>query len=250
MKWIVFVSAMLVGSFSYSQPLRVVTEQLPPLHFVEKDGSISGAMVDVVNLLLSKANLDSNIELLPWARSYQISLSRKNTLIFSMLRGKSREDKFVWIGKIFAIDSYLVALKESNITDVNSIDDAKKYSVGAVRQDLIEDYLRDNDFTENENLYLSSDYKLLWQLLYNGRTDLASTNSVLWRYELEDSKLDPDKVELIYKVPDIASDLYLAASIGTDEEIINKLKEALAEIKSSGQYQQILNKWTLNSARQ
>ena len=128
------------SSSSNSQSLRIVSEKLPPLQYIEKDGSITGAMVDIVKLLLQRANLEADIEILPWARSYQIALERKNTLIFSMLRGENRESEFIWLGKIFAIDSYLVALKGKQNFTVNSIEEAKKYSVGSIRQDLAESY--------------------------------------------------------------------------------------------------------------
>ena len=247
MKLFIFICLILFASFSYAQPLRIVSEKLPPLQFSQSDGTITGAMVDIVNLLLKKSNIEGNIEILPWARSYQIALERENTLIFSMLRGEDREDKFIWVGKLFAIDTYLVALKGHPPFNIKSIEDAKKYGVGSIRQDLMESYLRKHGFTEDKNLYLSSDYTVLWQMLFSQRTYLAATNNILWKYEIEDSNLDPKQIEIIYKIPDIASDLYLGASIGTDEKIINKLKKALEEIKSNGQYHQILKKWHLTT---
>lgn len=237
----------IFSTLAASQPLRIVTEKLPPLQVSESDGAITGAMVDIVNLLLEKADIDASIEMLPWARSYQIALERKNTLIFSMLRGEDREDKFIWIGKVFAINSYFVSLKGKKDFHINSLEDAMQHSVGIIRQDLAESYLKKRGFSEGENLYLSSNYTVLWQMLYSGRTELAFTNNILWKYELEETQLDPNQIEIQYQIPDIATDLYLAASIGTDENIINQLKIALEEIKSNGQYQQILQKWHLNT---
>ncbi|MCW8831735.1 MAG: transporter substrate-binding domain-containing protein [Colwellia sp.] len=240
----------LFSSIAIAQPVRIVTEKLPPLQFSQADGAITGAMVDIVNLLLQKTNIDANIEILPWARSYQIALEQENTLIFSMLRGEDREDKFIWIGKLFAINSYLVSLKGNQDFQIDKIDDAKQYSVGSIRQDLAETYLRKHGFTEGKNLYLSSNYKVLWQMLFSGRTELAFTNNILWKYEIEDTQLDPSQIAINYQIPDIASDLYLAASLGTDEKIINQLRKALAEIKSDGHYQQILQKWHLKTTAQ
>lgn len=240
---------LFFSSLSVSQPLRIVTENLPPLQIIQNDGTVTGAMADIINLLLKQANIDSSIEIFPWARSYQIALERENTLIFSMLRGEDREDKFIWIGKLFAINSYLVAIKNNDDFDISSIDDAKKYSVGSIRKDLAEAYLRRNGFIEGENLYLNSNYKVLWQMLYNGRTQLAFTNNILWKYEIEDAQLDPAQIEIIYQIPDIASDLYIAASIGTDTKVIEQLKNGLQEIKANGQYQQILQKWHLTTSQ-
>jgi len=245
MKCLIFISITLFTASIDAISIRIVSEPLPPLHFINDQQVPTGAMVDIVNLMLKQAQLSSDIEILPWARSYQIAQEQKNTLIFSILRGKNREEKFQWVGKIYNIRSYLVSLKSRTDIEVNAIEEAKKYSVGTIRADLAEDYLRKKGFNEEENLYLSQNYKTLWQMLYNKRTDLAFTNSVLWAYELRDSQLDPDKVKFIYQIPDIASDLYIAASLSTDIDIVKKLSTALNELKKNGQYQAILDKWHL-----
>jgi len=224
-----------------------VTENLPPLQIVQKDGSISGAMVEVVKALLKKTNIDANIEVYPWARSYQIAQEPNNTLIFSMFRHKSREEKFQWLGKLLTINSYLVSLKTKKDLNITSINDAKKYSIGSIREDLAEHYLRENGFIEGKNLYLSSNYNVLWHMLYSGRTDLAFTNGILWQHELEDSNLDPAKIQFVYQIPSFASDLYLAASLDVDKSVVERIKTALSQIKASGEYQNILDKWNIQS---
>lgn len=244
---ILFLAFILfLSSLAVSQPLRVVSENLPPLQMLKKDGTTTGAMVEVVNLLLKKVNVDANIEIYPWARSYQIAQEPNNTLIFCMLRDESRENKFQWIGKLLAINSYLVSLKTNKEFSINSIDDAKKYSIGSIREDLAEHYLRKNGFIENKNLYLSGDYKVLWHMLYSGRTDLAFTNGMLWQYELEDTGLDPSKIQFVYQIPNIAVDLYIAASLDVDKSVVERIQAALSMIKESGEYQSILRKWNIN----
>ena len=224
-----------------------MTESLPPLQIVQQDGSISGAMVEVVKALLKRTNIDADIEVYPWARSYQIAQEPSNTLIFSMFRHKSREDKFQWLGKLLTLNSYLVSLKTKKDLNITSINDAKKYSVGSIREDLAEHYLRENGFIEGKNLYLSSNYNVLWHMLYSGRTDLAFTNGMLWQYELEDSNLDPAKIQFVYQIPSFASDLYLAASLDVDKSVVERIKTALYQIKASGEYQNILDRWNIQT---
>lgn len=244
-KTLFFALFLLLSLTAVSQPLRVVTENLPPLQMLQKDGSTSGVMVDIVSLLLKKVNIQASIEVYPWARAYQIALEDHNTLIFSMFRGESRENKFQWIGKLLTIDSYLVALKTEKEFNILTIDDAKAYSIGSIREDLAEYYLRKNGFVEGENLYLNADYHVLWHMLYSGRTDLAFTNSILWQYEIKDSGRDPSKIQFVYQIPDIASDLYLAASLDVDKSVVERIKKALSQIKASGEYQDILHKWNI-----
>jgi polar amino acid transport system substrate-binding protein len=230
---------------AFNTQLTIVSEDVPPLQ-IQKDGKAhSGVMVELVEMMLKEANLTATIEIYPWARSYALALTRPNTLIFSILRGKDRENKFKWIGKLFAIDSFLATLKSNTDIHVNSLDDAKKYTVGAIRDDLAESYLLKHGFIPQQHLYLSSQYPVLWQMLYNGRTDLAFTNSIVWRHEIESAGLNSDDVKLIYKIPNISSELYIAANLDTDDTIIFKLRAALNTIKVDGRYQQLLDKWQL-----
>jgi len=235
------------SALAFDNHLTIVSEDLPPLQ-IQKDGQPhSGAMVELIQMMVNEAGLTANIEMYPWARSYALALTRPNTLIFSILRGKDREKKFKWIGKLFAIDSFLATLKSNTDIKVNTLEDAKKYTVGAIRDDLAEGYLLKHDFVAKQNLYLSSKYPVLWQMLFNGRTDLAFTNSIVWQYEIESSGLDPNDVKLIYQIPNISSELYIAANLDTDDTIIFKLRAALSKIKADGRHQKLLEKWRLTT---
>ncbi|PCI58458.1 MAG: hypothetical protein COB35_13805 [Gammaproteobacteria bacterium] len=224
--------------------LTIVSEDLPPLQMNNHEKPASGAMVDVVHLLLKEAELSAQLQFYPWARSYKIAQTQKNTLIFSMFRDPSREKYFQWIGKIFTLESFLVALKSRNDIQINQLNDAKKYLVGSIRDDLAETYLTAHGFKEKQNLYLNSAYPALWKIFFNGRTDIAFTNST-WAYEIKNTGLDPNKIKVLYKIPNITSDLYIAASLNTDKTMVIKLKKALATIKADGRYQKILTKWHL-----
>jgi len=244
MKQLLYLILITLSLNLHAINLTIVTEDLPPFQLDNKDKPASGAMIDVVKLLLKEAKLTANIQFYPWARSYKIALTQKNTLIFSILRDDSREKHFQWIGQIYTLNSYLVALKNRQDIHINNLTDAKKYLVGSIRDDLAENYLTTHGFTETKNLYLHSAYPALWKMFFNGRTDIAFTNDT-WFYEVKKSGLDPSKINLLYKIPDITSKLYIAASLTTDKTIIDKLKKALKKIKHDGRYQKILKQWKL-----
>ncbi|MGB1263647.1 MAG: substrate-binding periplasmic protein [Cognaticolwellia sp.] len=233
------------ATIALAQPLNIVSEKIPPLQMQDKKNQPTGAMVEIVQAMLSKAKLSADINFYPWARSYQKALSEKNTIIFSLFRDQDREDKFQWIGKLYTLNSYLTTLKSRSDIKITSLDEAKNYSVGTIRSDLAQHYLVEQGFTTNNNLFISSKYDVLWELLYSGRIDAAFTNDVLWRHEIKSLGLDPEKVQLNFKVPDFASDLYIAASLNTDKKIVSALATALNTMKADGSYQEILSKWQL-----
>jgi len=230
----------------HAQSIRIVTEDLPPFQVLNSDQSVNGAMVEVVELLLQEAQFEAKIEIYPWARSYQLALNEPNTIIFSLLRDKMRENNFHWLGHLYSLKTYFAVLESRTDIEINDIDDAKNYRVGVIRKDLAEDYLLAKGFKPDKNLYISSVFSKLWKQLYNGRTDIVMTNSIVWRHELNSSRLDPDELKLIYQVPDFSSELYLAASLSTEQEIIEKLKMAYNRIKSDGRFQKIMEKWHLS----
>jgi len=227
----------------FAQQLNIVSEEVPPLQMLDTNRQPIGAMVEIVNAMLHKVQIVTDINIYPWARSYQLALNEKNTIIFSLFRDTKREDKFQWIGKLYTLNSYLATLKSRPDIQIDSLTKAKTYSIGTIRGDLAENYLLENNFILNENLFISSKYNVLWELLYSGRIDAAFTNSILWRYELEDVGLNPEQIKLNYQVPNFASELYIAASLNTDKKIVDALAKALIAIKADGSYQRILTKW-------
>lgn len=238
----------LVFVFTVSaNTVRFVTEDLPPLQIENGQHKPSGALVELVELLITESNLNAHIEIYPWARSYELAQTNKNTFIFSMLRSEERENNFHWIGKLFTIRSYLASLKNRDDILVNSVEDAKKYTVGSIRHDLAESYLLKKGFEADKNLYVSSKYPILWNMLYSGRTDIAFTNSIIWQHEIENAGLDSKQLKLIFEIPDFASDLYLAANIEMDKALIEKVKTSLESIKSDGRYDKIIAKWNLEN---
>ena len=82
-------------------------------------------------------------------------------------------------------------------------------------------------------------------MLYNSRADLVFTNNQVWQYEIARSGLDPKRIKFIYKIPDVSSELFLAASLKTDKKIVEKLSNALNTIKADGRYRQLMKQWKL-----
>jgi polar amino acid transport system substrate-binding protein len=229
------------------QSVQFVTEDLPPLQIERKNQPPTGALIELIKLIIEDAGIDAKITIFPWARSYELAIKKPNTFIFSMLRSDDREEKFIWLGKLFTIQSYFAALKSNSAIHVENIEQAKQYAVGAIRHDLAENYLLNKGFTHKKNIYVSNKYPALWNQLFTGKTDLVFTNSIIWRHEIMEASFDPAEVELVYEINDFASDLYLAAHLATDKTVIDKVKASFEAIKTDGRYQQIMNKWQLST---
>lgn len=233
--------------FSYAQdnPIIFVAEELPPYHFINSEGHVSGALVEVVKAMLEQAKLSGMIEIQPFARVYKNTQTQQNTFMFSMLKTPNREEKFQWVGQTYKSTAVLVGLKNRQDIKLHSLESAKPFTVGTIRGYHSDNFLHENGFSEKENLSLSVTSKHLWAMLFNKRIDLVLTNYMALDREIKQSGFDSNEITPYLSLPNFPSELYIATGLATSSEMIERLATALAVIKKSGIYQQILTKYNL-----
>ncbi|MFD2167255.1 substrate-binding periplasmic protein [Thalassotalea euphylliae] len=237
------------SAFIHAEELSVtiVTESLAPLQIDNGNSPPSGAMVEIVNAMLKSANIHGEVKIYPWARAYQMARTQENTLIFSIMRTPSREDKFQWVGTLYAATVHLMKLKERSDISVQKLEQVKQFNVGVTRSDISQEYLLSKGFEPDVNLMLNSSYPRLWESLFNGKVDFILANEFMWEERKKTQGDTYRPLEIALRLPDFATDYYLAASNNTSQKVITKLKKALEMLKQSGQYQAILAKWQLEN---
>ncbi|MGB5746824.1 MAG: transporter substrate-binding domain-containing protein, partial [Desulfobacterales bacterium] len=85
-----------------AQELTIVSEENPPFNFI-KDGILTGSSTEIVREIMRRLNLPAEIQVLTWARGYQLALSRPNVVLFSTARTQEREHLFHWVGPIYKV---------------------------------------------------------------------------------------------------------------------------------------------------
>lgn len=233
-------------AYANSLEITVVTEHLPPLQIKNGQHAPTGAMVELVEAILKDAELESDINLYPWARAFQLAKTKPNTIIFSIMRNESRESDFIWIGELYDTKVYFVKLAERKDLILATAEDALSSKVGVVQLDISQEYLLSKGFKLNKNIYTSAGYERLWDLLYTEKIDYLLANKFMWlnKEALPGSKFP--KVEAALELTDFADSYYLAANKHTSKSIIKRLTKSLEKIKKNGQYQAIIEKWQLN----
>lgn len=98
-----------------AEPLQLYTEEYPPLNFSQA-GKPAGLGVEVVEEILRRTGQQASIEVVPWARGYQATLSQPNTGLFVAMRTEEREQLFKWVGPIIVGVTSFYALKGSSLT--------------------------------------------------------------------------------------------------------------------------------------
>lgn len=228
MKAITFsVVLLLLHLSAVAQQLEVYTESLPPFQMVAQ-GSISGSATQQVEHLLTGAEFNYRIQVVPWARAYNIVKSSPNTLIYSINHTPERDSLFHWIKVVAEIGNSFISLT-SNALSLNHLDDAKKYVVGVVRDGYAHELLVAEGFVQDNNLYVVATLEQQLFLLLSGKIDLLFTDIQSVKLALVQQNIDPALVSVRLTQQAWNRQLYLAANIDSEPQIITKLTMAAAQ---------------------
>jgi polar amino acid transport system substrate-binding protein len=222
-----------------AQALRVVTEDLPPYQIVIDEKLVSGSSFLVVEEMLKRAELDPEIELLPWARAYKIATSSANVIIFSIARNKGREPLFHWLAKLRNLKYHFYSLvKRQDLMNL-TLAEALDRTVVAVRYSYEADLLQKIGFVEGKNLILTVTYKDAWRMLLKGRADFTYANEFIESTIFETLIIEPNLFIANFDLGD-TSDLYIAASLDTSPHILKQLKDSLLSMQQDGTFKLLL----------
>ena len=241
---LILLSISASGFTQSVDKLVLMTENYPPYNFKD-NASLQGISVDllvlILNTLHSNQSID-NIKLLPWARGYQNLLRMKNTCLFSTTRTKERENLFKWVGPISSTTISLIAKKDKKIK-IDSMKDLRNYRVGVIINDIGEQLminagikLKKLDRIGGVNVTHTSIKKL-----NKDRIDVWAYEENVAKWEIKANGFNPNEYETVYTLK--KGELYYAFHIETQDALIQKVQNALDELKKDGIYQEVLNKY-------
>ena len=228
---------LLTGQSVLCQQLTILTENLPPLNYVE-NGVLVGPSVEIVRAIQQRIGSTEKIQVYPWARAYKMAEEEENVILFGMTYTKVRQDKFKWVGPLAEKRDILVARKASGLT-INSLEDAKKYNrIGTLRDDTRGRLLERNGFT---NLEPVSDEQMNAQKLALGRIDIWAYKIPGLRTVCDLAGVDHTLFEEVYHLRKM--ELMIAFSLKTSDAVVQQWKNAFDGIMADGTILQIKKKW-------
>ncbi len=238
---IVFLTTISNVKAQNINDLILYTEDYPPYNFKVK-GKNTGIAVDLLALALKKAGSSltaKDVILTDWNAGYNAALNNPNTVIFSTTRSDARDPLFKWVGPVAPTRTAIIAKKGTKkITDPKQLKGSKiaviKGDIGQVLAKS-EAGVADKDFLEFSNLNdvvsaLESGKAKYWT--YEG-------NVAIWTLK---NKGLLDKYEIIGSLG--TNDLSYSFNKNIPDEVILKIQDAIDEIKLSGEYQAILEKYS------
>jgi polar amino acid transport system substrate-binding protein len=226
----------------------IADPQLPPNTYQE-DGELQGIYVDLLENMWERMGVDLNrsvIKLMPWTDGYQTGLKDNNTVLFATARIPEREQLFQWVGPVTTSRYALLVKNNSNIS-IKSVEDLKKYKIGAVQDNAAYQLLQDQG-VQKENLILEATTTPIIDMLNNGTIDAWAYNDVSGLWLIKQSGENASDYKVAYVIGQ--SEGYYAFNNRTADSIVRSFQQALDYLKSNkdasgvSDYDKILSKYT------
>lgn len=237
---LLLVSMLLPSIPAHAAGLRFMSEDFPPYSYLENDEP-RGLFVDMIREIQRTLGEEpARITYYPWARGYKNLFMGIGDVLFPMAVTPERSHLFKFVGPVFWDDVYFYRRKGSGI-HITSMDDARQVGkIAVTRNDVYHLHLKNMGFT---NLDVSSSQKSDFMKLLKGRVDLVPMGRKILPFFLKSKPdLDPDDFERVGP-PIFFTSCYLAFSRATPDEVIKRWQNALDELKKTGVWLKIMDKY-------
>ncbi|MDH3839248.1 MAG: ABC transporter substrate-binding protein [Desulfobacteraceae bacterium] len=221
--------------------LKILTEEYPPVTF-KKDGKVTGFVTDIVRKIIVRQNIPDNIRLTTWENAYNLALSNPNVVLFSIERTPDRESLFQWVGPVGKNNAIFYTKKGSGIK-INSLEDARKIpAIATTTNWFTEQYLKSKEFT---NLISSPLPETAVKQLMNGEVQLSIFTDITVPEIVKTAGYSMDDLEPVFTVS--STYFYIAMSLGTPLEMVEKWQSGLDDLKADGTFEKIYRSYIPNA---
>ena len=221
--------------------IQMMTEEYPPVTFM-KNGKVSGFVTDMVREISARQGIPDNVRLTRWDEAYKLALNNPNVVLFSAERTAKREKLFQWVGPVGKNSSILYARKGSGIR-MNSLEDARKVAaIGTTANWFNEQDLKDRGFTNLVSSPLPTDNV---RKLMQGEVQLAVFTDITVADIVKNAGYTMDDLEPVATLSNTY--FYIALSLGTPLEVVEKWQSSLDSLKSDGTFEKIYRSYIPNA---
>lgn len=221
-----------------AEELTYLTEQYYPYNF-ENETGLCGISVDILRLMWTELGIaKKSIQLLPWARVYDLIQQEPGTVAFGMARTPEREGLFRWVGPIETVRFVLLAKKSRHIA-IETMADIKGYAVGTLIDDITDVILK--PVGKLARIEPVADMEFSLKMLEHDRIDLIAYEEQGFAGLAKANGHDPDEYETVYVLRETG--IYYAFHIETPRELVSRFQRAFNAVRSRPEYREILKKY-------
>ncbi|AOW77443.1 hypothetical protein A3Q34_11575 [Colwellia sp. PAMC 20917] len=226
-----------------TEVIEVVTELLEPYQIKNPDSSLGGFSTEVVEALFKITEDHPKIQIMPWARAYDVALHTPNVLIYSIAHTKLRNKKFHWIGALKEERLYFWGLKKHYAKTNYKVSALKNRKIAVSRNSNSAQYLLAQDFS---NIYQLANERQTMNMLFIDRVDLILATQITIETRAKNLGYDFNELQRLNEVAALNNKLSIAFSLDTSPTLIKKYQTAFQQLVTTGQLAKIKEKWKLD----
>lgn len=235
LRFIMAATLLFFVNVASATSISVVTEE--SAYQYTQNGQVTGPVTRLIRRVLDESGLDYHIKSYPWPRAYAMAKSTPNTMIYSIMRTKSRENKFHWIGKIASSRLAFYSKKSAPVDNLNSLNQLKEYSIGTVKDDMMHHYLKRHKFPK---ISIVNNLSHSIRNFEAGRYDLIVWDELSLKLSCMKKLLDCNTIKPVYEVSDEVTDLYFALSKSTPPAVVNEVTNAFLRVTAQKSINEII----------
>ncbi len=221
-----------VASAQQNPSLRLYTEDHPPRSYWDAQSQqVRGIVADKVSLLMKRAGIAYQIEILPWSRALQVAEAESTSCLFPTTKAGERKHKFIWIGPLHRARRMIFGLA-SETNPPRSIDEIKGKVIGGYRGSAINDFFLQRGFkVDVANRPADNPRKLL-----NQRFDYWAVGEETGWQILKEQELTT-QIKPLFVFDEVEQ--YLACNLQSDKKTMEKLQQVSEQAEQDGSYAKI-----------
>ncbi len=217
------------------QSLWILAEYIPFFTVMDETGQQKGYAIELVNSILQQTNIDAPILLTPRNRMLRELEKRPNVLAFTMVHTPERDSNYHWITPLTK-NIFGLYGRGDEFTDLQHLQPHQKIAV------LRDDFRAEIAQQLGLNIAAFDDWPTAVTAFMDGHVDyLFATDSAIKR-GCEQVNIDCQDIRRLYTHDANISYLVMSKQ-GTDLALVEKFRQAAAEVKQSPQHHQRVQHW-------
>lgn len=238
--FIIFCIHIVFSLHARAEDIHFMTHNLQKQTYIDHEtGQIRGIKhagkrsfnIEIVHKLKQMMGNKTQITQVPFARGMETLGTHKAVAMFNVNRTPERDSLYKWVGPLQAEINFLYGLQRNSM--IRTLNEARHVkSICVVNENSHHMRLYQLGFT---NVITNNSYENCFQMLKNGRVDLAPLSESALDAMLAKTNIAHSN---IHKVPEILlqSQGYIAFSLDTPDAVIHQWQAAFDAIVDSGTY--------------
>jgi polar amino acid transport system substrate-binding protein len=217
----------------------VYTENNPPYNY-KANGKITGLCTEIVTHILDRSRLNYQLSVERWSKAYRNTLTKSNSILYTLEKSDDTKDLFKWVGPIFETDISIFAKRGRNIT-IKSKLELNNFIIGVIINSGAKERLIKNGVSVDKIIEYA-DCKNMMLTLKAEDIDIVVHDdaTVHWNCLRETGGENPF-YHSIFKLDE--KSYYMALHIDTPKKIISRCQRMLKKYKMSDEYKSLVKQY-------